>query len=170
MIATAAAEPPQRPCDHGHMRGLIHVAIVVTLTGACSATEGDVVDPGARVRFSNTEASLTVRIADSAEEQRQGLMGVGSLGEDRGMAFVYDDPTTGSFWMKDTLIPLSIAFVDGDRIVAIEEMKPCETDPCPTWDSDGAAYTVAIEANAGWFTAHGIAVGDRATLERIGDA
>ena len=140
------------------------------VTSACGPNEGDVVDPGARVRFSGTEASLTVRIADSAEEQRQGLMGVESLGEDRGMAFVYDDPTTGSFWMKDTLIPLSIAFVDGDRIVAIEEMTPCETDPCPTWDSGGAAYTLAIEANAGWFTAHGIAVGDRATLERIGYA
>jgi uncharacterized membrane protein (UPF0127 family) len=151
------------------MRGVICVAIVVALSGACSAPEGDVVDPGAHVRFSGTDATLTVRIADSAEEQRQGLMGVETLGEDRGMAFVYDDPTTGSFWMKDTLIPLSIAFVAGDRIVAIEEMTPCESDPCPTWDSGGAAYTLAIEANAGWFTAHGIAVGDRATLERIGD-
>ena len=145
------------------------VLLLVMLTPACGLTEGDVVDPGARVGFSGTDAKLTVRIADSGDEQRQGLMGVESLGEDRGMAFVYDDPTTGSFWMKDTLIPLSIAFVAGDRIVAIEEMTPCESDPCPTWDSGGAAYTLAIEANAGWFTAHGIAVGDRATLERIGD-
>jgi uncharacterized membrane protein (UPF0127 family) len=151
------------------MRGVICVAIVVALSGACSAPEGDVVDPGAHVRFSGTDATLTVRIADSAEEQRQGLMGVETLGEDRGMAFVYDDPTTGSFWMKDTLIPLSIAFVDDDRIVAIEEMTPCETDPCPTWNA-GGAYTLAIEASAGWFTAHGIEVGDRATLERIGYA
>jgi uncharacterized membrane protein (UPF0127 family) len=151
------------------MRGVICVAIVVALSGACSAPEGDVVDPGAHVRFSGTDATLTVRIADSAEEQRQGLMGVETLGEDRGMAFVYDDPTTGSFWMKDTLIPLSIAFVDDDRIVAIEEMTPCEADPCPTWNS-GGAYTLAIEANAGWFAAHGIEIGDRATLERIGYA
>jgi len=111
-----------------------------------------------------------VLVADSTEEQRRGLMGVDSLGADRGMAFVYDDPTTGSFWMKDTLIPLSIAFVDGERIVAIEEMTPCEADPCPTWDSGGTPYTLAIEANAGWFTAHGVAVGDRATLEGIGYA
>jgi uncharacterized membrane protein (UPF0127 family) len=142
--------------------------LLVMVAAGCGPDEGDVVDPGARVVFSGTEATLIVRIADSAEEQRQGLMGVESLGEDHGMAFVYDDPTAGSFWMKGTLIPLSIAFVDGDRIVAIEEMTPCETDPCPTWDSGGAAYTLAIEANAGWFTAHGIAVGDRATLERIG--
>jgi uncharacterized membrane protein (UPF0127 family) len=151
------------------MGGLIPLVTVLALVGACSVGEADEVDP-ALVRFSGTDASLTVRIADSGDEQRQGLMGVESLGQDRGMAFVYGDPTTGSFWMKDTLIPLSIAFVDGDRIVAIEEMTPCESDPCPTWDSGGAAYTLAIEANAGWFAEHGIAVGDRATLERIGDA
>ena len=146
------------------------VVVLAMLTPACAVDDGDVVDPGARVMFSGTDASLTVRVADSAEEQGQGLMGVESLGADRGMAFVYDDPTTGSFWTKDTLIPLSIAFVDAERIVAIEEMTPCETDPCPTWDAGGVAYTLAIEANAGWFTAHGVVVGDRATLERIGRA
>ena len=126
------------------MRALISVAVVAALT-ACSPDDGDVIEPGARVRFSGTDATLTVRIADSGDEQRRGLMGVESLDEDGGMAFVYDRPTTGAFWMKDTLIPLSIAFVADDRIVA-------------------------IEAGAGWFTAHGIEVGDRATLERIGYA
>jgi uncharacterized membrane protein (UPF0127 family) len=152
------------------MRGAIPLVIVLALIGACSVGEADEIDPAALVRFSGTEDTLTVRIADSGDEQRQGLMGVESLGEDQGMAFVYDAPTSGSFWMKDTLIPLSIAFVDGERIVAIEEMTPCERDPCPTWDSGGAAYTLAIEANAGWFAEQGIAVGDRATLERIAHA
>ena len=152
------------------MRGVLPLAIVAALIGACSFDEGHIADPGAQVRFSGTDATLTVRVADSDEEQRQGLMGVESLGADRGMTFVYEEPTTGSFWMKDTRIPLSIAFVDDNRIVAIEEMTPCETDPCPTWDAGGARYTLAIEANAGWFTAHGITVGDRATLERIGHA
>ena len=111
-----------------------------------------------------------MRIAESSEEQRQGLMGVESLGDDRGMAFVYDDPTTGSFWMKDTLIPLSIAFVDGERIVAIEEMTPCETDPCPTWDRAAPPTPGDRSRTRGGSTAHGIEVGDRATLERIGYA
>jgi len=144
--------------------------LLATLGSACALNEGDVVDPGARVRFSGTDASLTVRIADSADEQRQGLMGVETLHPNHGMAFVYDEPTAGSFWMKDTLIPLSIAFVDGERIVAIEEMTPCAADPCPTWDAGGSRYTLAIEANAGWFSSHGIAVGDRARLGEVGYA
>jgi uncharacterized membrane protein (UPF0127 family) len=143
------------------------VLVLSTLGLACGPSEGEVVDPRAHVRFSGTDASLIVRIADSADEQRQGLMGVESLPPNHGMAFVYDEPTTGSFWMKDTLIPLSIAFVDGDRIVAIEEMTPCDTDPCPTWSAGGSEYTSAIEANAGWFSAHGISVGDRATLDEV---
>ena len=99
--------------------------------------------------FQGSDARLTVRIADSPDEQRQGLMGVEDLSPDRGMAFVYDEPTTGSFWMKDTPIPLSIAFVDEtDRIVGIEEMTPCTSEPCATWDAGGAAYTLAVEANA----------------------
>ena len=112
-------------------------------------------------------ATLEVRIADESEERERGLMGVESLPPDRGMAFVYDEPRTSGFWMKDTLLPLSIAFVGGDRIVAIEEMTPCETDPCPTWDAGGARYTLAIEANAGWFDEHSVRVGDTVTLEPL---
>ena len=94
-------------------------------------------------------------------------MGVESLPPDEGMAFVYDEPTASTFWMRNTLIPLSIAFVDAEgRIVAIEEMTPCVVDDCPTWDAGGATYTLAIEANAGWFADHGVAVGDRAELAR----
>ena len=52
------------------------------------------------------------------------------------MAFVWDEPTQGAFWMKDTLIPLSVAFWDEDgRIVGIVDMEPCATEPCPTYAS-----------------------------------
>jgi uncharacterized protein len=112
-------------------------------------------------------ATLEVRIADQPKERERGLMGVESLAPDDGMAFVFDEPSDSSFWMKDTVIPLSIAFVDGARVVAIEEMTPCETDPCPTWDAGGARYTLAIEANAGWFDEHGVRVGDAVTLEPL---
>jgi uncharacterized membrane protein (UPF0127 family) len=119
---------------------------------------------------SGERAWLDVRIADSDDERARGLMGVELLGDHEGMAFVYDEPTTGSFWMKDTLIPLSIAFVDDGRIVAVEDMMPCTADPCPTWDAGGAEYTLAIEANAGWVLDQGVGVGDRAELEEAGRA
>lgn len=115
-------------------------------------------------------AQLDVRIADSDLERARGLMGVEHLGEHEGMAFVYDEPTMGSFWMKDTLIPLSIAFVDvSGTIVTVQEMEPCTSDPCPTYGAD-AAYVLAIEANAGYFDRAGIGVGDRAELEEAGRA
>ena len=62
------------------------------------------------------------------------------------------------------MIPLSIAFVgEGDTIITILEMSPCDTETCPTYTA-AAPYVLAIEANAGWFDAHSIEVGDVATL------
>jgi uncharacterized membrane protein (UPF0127 family) len=108
-----------------------------------------------------------VQIAEDDASRERGLMGVTTLGADDGMAFLWDAPTTASFWMKDTLIPLSIVFVDaGGQIVTIREMTSCQTDPCETYETE-APYTMAIEANAGWFEGQGIEVGDPARLERL---
>jgi uncharacterized membrane protein (UPF0127 family) len=80
------------------------------------------------------------------------------------MAFVYDEPSTETFWMKDTLLPLAIAFVDADgHILAIREMTPCAAEPCATYASP-APYLWAVEANSGWFSANGARVGDEAVL------
>jgi uncharacterized membrane protein (UPF0127 family) len=140
------------------------IALLSLSAASCAFLDGDDPETGALVRFSSTDQTLTVRVADSDGERRDGLMGVEELEPDSGMAFVFEEPTSSSFWMKDTLIPLSIAFVDGQRIVGIEEMTPCTADPCPTWDAGGAEYTLALEANAGWFAEHGVSVGDSAEL------
>jgi uncharacterized membrane protein (UPF0127 family) len=93
-------------------------------------------------------------------------MGKATLAPDSGMAFVWATPTTSSFWMKDTLIPLSIAFWDaGGKVVAVSEMTPCAADPCKTYGSP-VAYVGAVEANAGWFATHGVKVGDTLELTR----
>ena len=109
---------------------------------------------------------LQVEIADTDDERARGLMGVTSLPENHGMAFVWDAPTDGSFWMKDTLIALSIAFVDAEgRVVTLRDMAPCEADPCMTYSAT-APYVTAIEANAGWFDAHHVEVGDEVGLSQ----
>jgi uncharacterized membrane protein (UPF0127 family) len=93
-------------------------------------------------------------------------MHVMALAPDDGMAFVFDGPVTDGFWMKDTLIPLSVAFVGEDgRIISESDMDPCTADPCPTYPASGP-YTMAIEANLGWFHDHGVRVGSKARLER----
>ena len=103
-------------------------------------------------------------VADSDEERRRGLMGVEDLDANGGMVFVFDGEQDGSFWMKDTLIPLSIAFWGkDDRVVDILEMEPCEAEPCPTYSSR-TPYTHALEMNAHWFEDRGIEIGDRVEL------
>ncbi|MGH2630385.1 MAG: DUF192 domain-containing protein [Actinomycetota bacterium] len=151
------------------MRTTIVAAMCSLVLLACNRQDGPP-EPGApdhAVAFTISaggSAQLDVRIADSDAERERGLMGVEHLGADEGMAFVFDAPTDGAFWMKDTLIPLSIAFVDGSgAIVTVREMEPCEGDPCPTYGAD-APYVLAVEANEGYFDRAGVGVGDRARL------
>jgi uncharacterized protein len=111
---------------------------------------------------------VAVEEADSPAERQQGLMGRVSLGGNEGMIFVFGDVTDGpvasEFWMKDTWIPLSVAFWDEDgRIVGIQDMDPCTEDPCPTYGSP-KPYVGALEVNKGFFTEHGVTTGDRIEL------
>jgi uncharacterized membrane protein (UPF0127 family) len=144
-------------------------AVVLSLAlvaAACSSSRPreDAAYP-ARVRFGDRAEVLHVDVARSDAEKERGLMHVRSLPEDAGMAFVWTEPTETGFWMKDTLIPLSVAFVDADgRVVSIRDMTPCAADPCPVY-SAGAPFVLAVEANRGWFAEHGIGIGDRAVLE-----
>jgi len=144
-------------------------SLVLLLLVACGASSGNATPascpPSPSIaRF--VDAMLTVDVAADEASREHGLMGVTTLPRDNGMAFVWSEETDGSFWMKDTLLPLSIAFVGQDgRVVTIQEMAPCSTDPCPTYAAT-APYTWAVEANAGWFEQHGVEVGDEATLQR----
>jgi hypothetical protein len=146
------------------MRWILAAAVVLGST-ACSSSD-DVPDrPPSEVKFEGSEAVLYVEVADEGEERRRGLMGVDHLPDDQGMAFVFEQPVTTGFWMKDTLIPLAIAFVDeDDRVVGLREMEPCDADPCPSYGI-AEPYVMAIEANIGWFEDHGVQEGDRAELE-----
>jgi uncharacterized membrane protein (UPF0127 family) len=153
---------------HGTMGSVRNHAwsVLLVLVVACGDGAGTPAScPGDQgtVSFSK-RADLDVQVADDDDERERGLMGVTDLPENHGMAFRWDAPTEATFWMKDTLIPLSIAFVGEDgTVIAVREMAPCTADPCTTYGADGP-YTMAIEANANWFEDHGIAVGDRVTF------
>ena len=147
-------------------RCLAPVALLLAI--ACSS--GGVATPASclpagQVDF-GAQRHLRVQVAEDDASRAQGLMGVTALGADEGMAFLWDEPTTGSFWMKDTLIPLSIAFVDaGGRIITIRDMTPCTAEPCDTYEATGP-YVMAVEANEGWFDGQAITVGDPARFKR----
>lgn len=109
------------------------------------------------------EVKVRVEIADSPDEQAKGLMNRKKLGEDRGMLFVFPDQQVRSFWMKDTLIPLSIAYIDSDgRIIDLQDMKALDDQPPHYVSAKPAKY--ALEANKGFFEERGVEVGDRADL------
>jgi uncharacterized membrane protein (UPF0127 family) len=104
---------------------------------------------------------VQVEIADTGAERQTGLSGRTTLAEDAGMLFVFDQEQPLSFWMKDTLIPLSIAYISADgRIVDIQDMQPLDETPHPS--AEPAQY--ALEVNQGFFTEQGVAVGDTVEL------
>lgn len=102
--------------------------------------------------------SIRAECARGRDEQERGLMYRRSLGEDEGMLFIYDSPRILSFWMKNTRVPLSIAFLDGSgKIVQIERMQPYDGS---TLHTSSQPVRFALEMNQGWFERNGVGVGD----------
>jgi uncharacterized protein len=109
------------------------------------------------------KVEVRVEVADDLTEQAKGLMDRTTLGENRGMLFVYPEERELSFWMKNTLIPLSIAFIDSERrIIDIQDMKPLDDEPPSYVSAEPAQY--ALEVNQGFFERRGVKVGDRVEL------
>ncbi|MCA1716362.1 MAG: DUF192 domain-containing protein [Actinobacteria bacterium] len=111
---------------------------------------------------------MGVEIADTDAERQTGLMRRTVLPEDAGMLFVFEGEQTLSFWMRDTLIPLSIAYIDAEgRIVDIQDMQPLDDIP-PHYVSAGPAQ-YALEVNQGFFEERGVTVGDTVELPVQGE-
>lgn len=104
--------------------------------------------------------ALRVEVAATIEHRMQGLMFRDKLGRNDGMLFVFDEPAYHAMWMKNTPLPLSVAFVDGEgRILNILDMEP------HTLDQHAAAgpAVYAIETNKGWFAQRRIKPGAKVT-------
>jgi uncharacterized protein len=100
------------------------------------------------------KVEVRVEVADDLTEQAKGLMDRTTLGENKGMLFVYPEERKLSFWMKNTLIPLSIAFIDSE--------KPLDDEPPSYVSAEPAQY--ALEVNQGFFERRGVKVGDSVEL------
>jgi uncharacterized membrane protein (UPF0127 family) len=108
-------------------------------------------------RMSIGGESFNLEIAYRPEDQETGLMHRRSMSDDHGMIFVFPAERDLTFWMKDTLIPLDIIYLDrGGRVVSVKHMKPLDKTGVP---SDGPAM-YAIELNAGAATRAGVKSGD----------
>jgi uncharacterized membrane protein (UPF0127 family) len=108
---------------------------------------------------------IRAEVANTFESRAQGLMFRKYLGPNEGMLFVFPSPDVQCMWMKNTLIPLSVAFMDAQgKIISISEMQPqTETSHCAS-----APAKFALEMSGGWFAAKGLKPG--AALQGVSKA
>jgi uncharacterized protein len=139
---------------------LIAAGLAVGVTAARAAFSPQAADcstqPFAEAQLPGSPR-LQLELATTPEQQQRGLMFRQSLPDDQGMLFVFQRPSTAPFWMHNTLIPLSIAYIDGDgTIVDIQDMQPQSDDLHPP----ARPYSYALEVNQGWYANNGVAVGN----------
>jgi uncharacterized protein len=140
----------------------VAAVLLVLAVAGCGGDSGAV----ATIHTGEQLVRVNVELAESPEERQRGLMGRESLPADAGMLFLYPEDHRGGFWMKDTLIPLSIAFLGGDgAVLAMLDMQPCTADPCPVYDP-GVPYRSALEVNRGAFAGWGVEPGDVVVVKR----
>jgi uncharacterized membrane protein (UPF0127 family) len=108
-------------------------------------------------RVSMGSESFNLEVAYRPEDQETGLMNRKSMADDHGMIFVFPAERNLTFWMKNTLIPLDIVYLDrGGRVVSVKHMKPLDETAVP---SEGPAM-YAVELNAGAAARAGVKAGD----------
>ena len=109
---------------------------------------------------------IHAELAQSPEQRSTGLMFRTAMGTNEGMLFVFDEAGTQCFWMKNTLLPLSIAFLaDDGTVVNVADMQP------QTTESHCSAQPVryALEMNQGWFARRGVTSGSKLTGAPFGN-
>ena len=144
----------------------ILASLILTAALACTAAQAQNIAPPApqtdlpRSTLQIGKAKLQVQIASEDRERAIGLMSRTSLDANEGMLFVFPVAAQQCFWMRNTLIPLTAAFVaDDGRIVNLADMQPLSDTPhCST-----TPVRYVLEAKLGWFAQHGIRAGSRIT-------
>lgn len=153
-------------CNTAAVRPVLLLVLAVLLPAAAFASAGfqrgtATIAPAAG---GPARVVLKVELARTHAERERGLMNRRSLAAKAAMAFLYPEPHRGGYWMKDTLIPLDIAFADArGKILRIFTMQPCRRDPCRIYDPR-VAYRSVLEVNAGAFRRWRVRADDRITV------
>lgn len=148
-----------------YFRGYTLFLLALLLVGsAASCAEGAQRLPARElsiIRGDGSSVKLSAEIADDDAERSLGLMHRKKIADGEGMLFVFESDRLLSFWMKNTLVPLSIAYIASDgRILELHDMTPLSLAPVESERS--ARY--ALEVTQGWFERSGVVVGDRLVL------
>ena len=153
------------------MKSIVFVIILTMLTlsqSACTATEKSKTS-SPTVCF--VDHCFSVELAHTPEEMSRGLQFRESLEGESGMLFIFPNPGRHSFWMKDTLIPLDMIWLDeSQRVVYIaREVQPCKHDPCETYAPPEDARYV-LEINPGLASKDKIDIGSQATFINVNNS
>ena len=108
------------------------------------------------------EKEILLKIANTQASRADGLMGVKALEYNQGMIFIWPDASRKCMWMKNTLIDLSVAFIDRDR--KITEIKELQSESLESICSSRGNIIAAIEMNKGWFKENNIELGVKVLL------
>jgi len=137
---------------------LIILFIAMTALAGCGAAGPDA--SHLVIVSANGDHRFTVEIADSPEERQLGLMYRDALPEEAGMLFDFGhEPQVLTMWMKNTLIPLDMAFIDGDGV--IRRIAPMTTPRSLESVPSGAAVVAVLEVNGGTLARLGVKTGDK---------
>ena len=164
-------ESPMAAHMFGHCRSSPYILRMTTLGlvftlvlafVACDGTGGDspTTLPTRTITVHSADGGIsekmTVELATTRRQREQGLMYRQSLAEDRGMLFLFRGEVSGGFWMKNTYVPLTIAYLDtSGRVVALRDGKPLDT----TVLYPDTLFHAVLEVNQGWFERHGMGLG-----------
>ena len=108
-----------------------------------------------------------LEIADSPEEREVGLMNRTALAPEAGMLFIHEESGRHYYWMKNTLIPLDIIWIEEkNSIVQVSKAVPCNSEPCPVYAPDSPAKFV-LEVNAGFSEKNGLREGQKIVFKNI---
>jgi len=142
-----------------HIRSIVFVGLLALLAGQAQAQEQPQLNLP-RVSLGAGMHQIDVQLALTPDQRQVGLMHRAEMPQHEGMLFMFEEPAQQCFWMKNTLLPLTAAFVaDNGTIVNLVDMKP------QTTDSHCSAKPVrfVLEMNQGWFARRAIKAGSRLT-------
>lgn len=148
-------------------RAAAALAVAVLLAAGAALAQGRpvplAIEQGIR------RAVVQAEIAQTPRQREIGLMHRASLPEEAGMLFIYPEEQALSFWMKDTRIPLSIAFISAQGVITeILDMDPPRPGEPPRTYTSRGLNRYALEVNQGWFRRKGIEPGARVRVEGLG--
>ena len=143
---------------HRRFTAIASTAVLYALV-LCAAALTPPQDQLPAVRLTIGQISLKAEVADDNAERARGLMGRKELADGEAMLFVFSAPQSMNFWMHDTLIALSIAYINGQGVIReIHDMKPLDENPVASMFGD---LMYALEVPQGWFQRNKILPGDR---------